>query len=627
MSTINENSKSVLGIRGRLLLGFFAISAILMCAVTATLIVVTSSEKTAHYVVNVDLPAYEKILDLGGQIYLSQSEFRGYYISHDEKFKAESNRAQNNIDKLVIEIDNLAKAWNSQSSIQTWNEIKSLVSNLKEKQQKLETLLSLDNQNKDLMQLFTDTVTVENKIITLLDGKLTESADRAGGFYDTLLNKLQTGTTNITTDLNTIRKIEFALMLIIVVTSTFIALFTAKVILTPIKNAIDIAKKIASGKRDTNINIKSNDETGELLSALKSMQESITDNEDKLRQNEEKTRQLLENILLTAKSYSTHSSRVASGDLTQYLHVDKEDVMTQLGEDLNTMTGSLSSITKQITQACHNMVVTMDEVKRSVDVQSTGASEQASSINQITASIEEIEKSSTQTMDKAKNLGESAERTREKGQLGLAAVEQSIQGMKLVRDQVQVIAQTILGLSEQTQQVGEITTAVNTLAQQLKMLALNASIEAAKAGEAGKGFSVVAVEVKNLAEQSEQSTVQVQKILENIRHAAEKAVMVTEEGTKGVDHGTNLVEQTGDIVKDLSTVIHETSIATQQIEASIRQESVGIEQITAGMNEINQVTSSFVESTKQTMEAITNLADVAKKLKENIDFYKIKDTL
>src|SRR6476469_7503410 len=138
--------------------------------------------------------------------------------------------------------------------------------------------------------------------------------------------------------------------------------------------------------------------------------------------------------------------------------------------------------------------------------------------------------------------------------------------MKSVRDKVQIIAQTILDLSKQTQQIGEITSVVNNLAQQSKMLALNASIEAAKAGEAGKGFAVVATEVKNLAEQSEHSTAQVQKILEDIRHATEKAVMVTEEGTKGVDYGTQLIEQTGDIIRNLNDVISETTIASEQIE-------------------------------------------------------------
>ena len=130
-------------------------------------------------------------------------------------------------------------------------------------------------------------------------------------------------------------------------------------------------------------------------------------------------------------------------------------------------------------------------------------------------------------MEKAKVLGDVARQTKDKGNLGIQSVEKSIQSMKALYDKVHIISQSILDLSGQTQQVGEITAVVNTLAQQSKMLALNASIEAAKAGEAGKGFAVVASEVKNLAEQSEQSTSQVQKILEDIRHGAEKSVMVT----------------------------------------------------------------------------------------------------
>lgn len=321
--------------------------------------------------------------------------------------------------------------------------------------------------------------------------------------------------------------------------------------------------------------------------------------------------------------FRKHSSNIAIGDLTQRLYVTSNDEMGKLGNDLNSMTDSLAKVTKQITTACHDMITTLEEVKHAVDTQSSGATEQASSINEITSSLEEIEKSSQQTIDKAKSLGEVAERTRVKGQQGLEAVEQSTLGMKSVRDKVQTIAQTILDLSNQTQQVGEITAVVNTLSQQSKMLALNASIEAAKAGDAGKGFAVVAAEVKNLAEQSEHSTAQVQKILEDIRHATEKAVMATEEGIKGVDHGTTLVEETGEVVRTLSDVIHEATIASQQIETAIRQEGIGIEQITSAMNEINQVTFSFVESVKQTTEAINHLAINVKNLKEYIDVYKV----
>lgn len=328
------------------------------------------------------------------------------------------------------------------------------------------------------------------------------------------------------------------------------------------------------------------------------------------------------NIIASIRAFRVQSNRIAKGDLTTRVEVNSTDEIGQLGDDLNIMTDNLSVITKQITEACHNMVSTIEEVRRSIEMQSTGASEQASSVNEITASLEEIQKSTMQTTEKAKALGDVADRTRIKGEEGLRAVENSVKGMKAVREKVQTIAHTILDLSHQTQQVGEITAVVNSLAQQSKMLALNASIEAAKAGEAGKGFAVVAAEVKNLAEQSEQSTAQVQKILENIRHATEKAVMVTEEGTKGVDYGTALVEETGASVRNLSDVIHETTIASQQIQAAIKQESIGIDQITAGMNEINQVTSSFVNSVKQTTEAINNLATIAQRLKAHVDVYK-----
>lgn len=330
----------------------------------------------------------------------------------------------------------------------------------------------------------------------------------------------------------------------------------------------------------------------------------------------------IRSILVQINRFRKYTTQIAAGDLTTRLTINNHDEMGQLGNDLNAMTDSLANITKEITQANLCMVTTLEEVRSAVETQSSGAIEQAASVNEITASLEEIEKSSAQTMDKAHMLGKAATQTSEKGKQGLEAIENSIKGMKIVGEKVQSIAETILELSNKTQQIGEITAVVTNLAQQSKMLALNASIEAAKAGEAGKGFAVVAEEVKNLAEQSEQSTKQVQQILEDIRNATERSVMVTEEGIKGVEHGTLLVEETAEIVRSLSDVIHETTLASQQIEIAINQETIGIEQIAAGMSEINQVTSSFVESVTQTTEAIESLATLAKNLKKHVDFYQ-----
>lgn len=625
MNVINKNieNKSIknkfnFGIRGRLYIGFSILTIIILITITFVITRTMSANDHASQIVNYELPLYTQSHDLMENISGTFNAIQSYFIETNQNFKTSFDRYWTNINKIVLEIDRNTNLWSNNEILQ-WNFIKSTLDQLKQDQAKVFDV-SFDKSNK---KYIIDIQTKINKLYDIIDGSINNQGERVGGMFDTQYNNLQKHSQAIIADINNIKLAEYIMVATTIIVSILIALLTAKRILLPLNKAISIANKIASGERGIVIKSKSNDETGQLLKALDIMQNSIEKNEQKLILNEQKTRELFEDIVKTANVFSNHSSQVAAGDLTKRISFECKNEMNQLGKDLNTMTDSIASITKKIMDACHNMVSTIEEVKHSVDVQSSGSTEQASSINQITVSLEEIEKSSSQTIEKAKNLGEVADRTRAKGEEGLIAVDESISGMKAVRDRVQTIAQTILELSNQTQQIGEITAVVTTLAQQSKMLALNASIEAAKAGEAGKGFAVVASEVKTLAEQSEQSTIQVQKILEDIRRATEKAVMATEEGTKGVDHGTSLVEKTGQIVASLRDVIHETTIASQQIEAAIRQEGVGIEQITAGMNEINQVTSSFVESVNQTNEAINNLAITAKSLKEYVDIYQL----
>ena len=550
---ISNRMFSSLGLRGRLILGFTAISFILFLAVAITIDKIKNTKIITEDIVQTQLPIYDELIALHREIFLAQAAVRGWVLTHDPKLKTEFSQSWDNVESSAQRIDNLIKKWTITDDLKNWQDIKVLLFALKEAQTKTENAATI----KEATAILSDeNIPIANKILDLLDGPASASGQRTGGMFGRQDETFHDGSKIILDDMNSLEITEYVLLIIGIFISILITIYTVNSILSPIIR------------------------------------------------------------------FREYTNKIAAGDLTERLPINSHDEMGQLGEDLNLMADSLASITKQITAASHSMITTLDEVRHAVATQSSGAVEQAASVNEITASLEEIEKSATQTMGKAKTLGHAAEHTRKKGQQGLDAVEQSINGMTNVREKVQLIAATILELSNKTQQVGEITAVVNNLAQQSKMLALNASIEAAKAGEAGKGFAVVAAEVKNLAEQSEQSTAQVQKILEDIRHATEKAVMATEEGTKGVDQGTTLVEQTGEIVRNLTEVIHETTVASQQIEAAVSQESVGIKQITAGMNEINQVTATFVESVQQTTEAIEHLTSIANNLKLQIDVYK-----
>jgi methyl-accepting chemotaxis protein len=329
-----------------------------------------------------------------------------------------------------------------------------------------------------------------------------------------------------------------------------------------------------------------------------------------------------ESIERTVSQYCDFIEKVASGDLSNRLDVEGNDDLSKMGIFLNNMTDNLAGITSKIRAAGNAIVATVGELAASVNAQSAGASEQAVAINQTTTTLEEIKQTTTQTLEKAQALGSAAERTRQESSQGQAVVQQVITSMGSIRDKVNDIAQAILSLSEQTHQIGEITDVVTDLAQQSKMLALNASIEAAKAGEAGKGFAVVADEVKELAEQSQQSTAQVQKILQDIRHATDRAVMTTEEGTRGVDEGMSLVERTGEVMQALGGVIHDSVMASQQIVAAVRQEVTGVDQVNSAMSEINKVTQSFVASSQQTQSASEDLKQLAEQMQDSINIYK-----
>ena len=181
---------------------------------------------------------------------------------------------------------------------------------------------------------------------------------------------------------------------------------------------------------------------------------------------------------------------------------------------------------------------------------------------------------------------------------GKKSVEESVEGMKSIRKQMESIAERIVRLSEQSQSIGEIIATVNALAEQSNLLAVNAAIEAARAGEAGRGFAVVAGEVKGLAEQSKQATAQVRAILGDIQKATSAAVLATEQGNKAVEIGLKQSIQAGESVQKLAENVMEAAQAATQIAASSQQQMAGMDQIASAMESIKAATAQNVASTR-----------------------------
>jgi methyl-accepting chemotaxis protein len=329
-----------------------------------------------------------------------------------------------------------------------------------------------------------------------------------------------------------------------------------------------------------------------------------------------------DNLEANIVDYGQVLSEVAKGDLSQRIEYDETDDMGDLSGHINAMIDSVANTTQEVTYTSDTILRLLGEAQFAINEQSKGAEKQAVSVTKTASFMETINAISSQTLDKALELGLSAEKISEEGKKGTLAVEQSVNAMEDIRDKMELISQTITTLSDQTKQITEITNVVSDLSHQSKMLALNASIEAAKAGEAGKGFAVVAAEVKDLAEQSQQSTLQVKRILQDIESATERAVKVTNEGRGGVVKGVELMHSTGDVMTNLNTVIVETSDVGRQIVDAVQKESEGINQMVQAMEDINEVTVKFIGFTEKQRKANEEISWAATNLQGLVSHFR-----
>lgn len=317
--------------------------------------------------------------------------------------------------------------------------------------------------------------------------------------------------------------------------------------------------------------------------------------------------------------------RVAEGDLRSRLPTPRLDAATpegrivvELGTVINATIDRLHGIIVEINRTLQRLDSDTHAILEATSRQITMANEQDAVVTETTATVNEVRATVTETAERAQSVAETAQVSVDISRSGSNAVTETITGMDLIRRRVEDIADNILVLSEHTQQIGEIIATVNNLADQSRMLALNASVEAARAGEEGKGFAVVAMEVRNLADQNRDATVQVREILGEIQRATNAAVMVTEEGSKGVDQGQDLVNSAGDSIRDLARAIEEAAMAAMQIAASTRQQTIGVDQLTQAMRTIKHATTETVSSTMQVEASVQRLREAADRVNDVI---------
>jgi PAS domain S-box-containing protein len=284
---------------------------------------------------------------------------------------------------------------------------------------------------------------------------------------------------------------------------------------------------------------------------------------------------------------------------------------------------NLRELNLQVQEATNVLAASVSEILSLTTELATVSSETAESVSETTATVEEVKQTVQLSSEKSMSVSERAQQAVLVAQQGNNAVSKTVEGINHIRHLMESVAESIVKLSEQTQAIGEIITAVSDLAQQSNLLAVNAAIEASKAGEHGKGFAVVAQEIKSLASQSKQATEQVRAILSDIQKATSASVMAAEQVSKAIDGGVKQAAESGDSIRKLAESMAESAQAATQIAASSQQQFVGMDQVVMAMESIKQASRQNFLGTRQAEQAAQNLNELGQKLKEMVAKYTV----
>jgi methyl-accepting chemotaxis protein len=378
---------------------------------------------------------------------------------------------------------------------------------------------------------------------------------------------------------------------------SLVGVFLTRNIAGPLREVSAAAQRIASG--DLSVGVISNgrrDEVGVLAATFTEMTNSLG-------------------------QMARVAEQISDGDLT--VEVKPKSDKDILGKAFAVMVEKLRRIIGEMQESIGVLSSSAQQIVATTTQVASAATETATAVAETTTTVEEVKQTAQLATQKAKYVSESAQRATQVSENGRKSATDSIEAMKQIREQMESIAESIVRLSEQGQAIGEIMLTVNDLAEQSNLLAVNASIEAAKAGEQGKGFAVVAQEVRNLAEQSKQATIQVRGILSDIQKATNAAVMVTEQASKAVEAGVKQSVQAGESVQKLGDSVTEAAQAATQIAASSQQQMAGMDQVAQAMENIKTASTQNVASTKQTETAARNIGELGRKLEKLVALYKV----
>jgi methyl-accepting chemotaxis protein WspA len=398
---------------------------------------------------------------------------------------------------------------------------------------------------------------------------------------------------------------------ICVALAALVAWLLVRALTAPLNHLTHAVGRIAAGDQSARAQVMSGDELGKVGVEFNRMAQSIQDSQ---------ANELAATNLLKSKVDSLLGvvSKAASGDLTGRIEITGDDAIGQLGHGLDRMFDNLRGLLNNVQKAGIQVTTSATEIAASAKQQEATGIEQAQTSVEILSTTKEISANTIQllkTMEDATAVADYTTSATADAQENLRRMDGTMQHMVSATDSINA---KLAALSEKASNINSVLVTITKVADQTNILSLNAAIEAEKAGDAGRGFSVVATEIRRLADQTSVSTWDIEQMLKEMQSAVSASVMGMDKFSEEIRRSVGEVRQVTD---QLSGVMDQVQKLAPQFDAvlqGMQSQAVGAQQISETMMQLNDATQQTVESLKSTSEAVHQLQYAAGDLQTSV---------
>ncbi|WP_152208685.1 HAMP domain-containing methyl-accepting chemotaxis protein [Marinobacter changyiensis] len=317
------------------------------------------------------------------------------------------------------------------------------------------------------------------------------------------------------------------------------------------------------------------------------------------------------------------ANKVASGDLTVNVQSQRGDEFGQLLAAFATMITNLRELISEIETGASSIASSSEELSTVTDQTSKGVAEQQSQTDQVATAMNEMVATVNDVAKSAEAAFEAANQASEKSSNGEKAVRETLDLVADLNKQSANVMEQLNGLQTQTNNIATVLDVIKSVADQTNLLALNAAIEAARAGEHGRGFSVVADEVRSLAQRTQSSAAEIETLISNLVNSAETSVASMETGNKLAEQTLERARLAGTVIQEMAQGVEEIRQYNSQIATAAEEQSSVAEEINQNITLIRDVGDQSAASTEQVSSASQELARLAEGLNTQVARFKV----